>query len=491
MKIGFIKDKVPILYFFLFSLVLGISSPILIGKFENPLSALVFFIVALVLFVSIKYPEVAFALFVNAGIFKADPRIFLPEPLDLTVLFGIVSITGIILKIASKHIKIFYPPKRIILPYLIIAVLCIISLSYTLAPIYGSYKLIKFLTITTFAMFGPLFLFQNEDSLKRFFITYVLIVIATLFDVVYGGEMNMYKYNFTQAFGSSGYLGLGKFSGEVLLILSFYFFFKTKTLPLKIIIVGLLISSVFLTLVSGARGSTIALSIVFMAIFIYILGNLVKNNLSLNLKMAIRGEKREIKIFVGFVILFFLCVFTIVLFHDHFSNLFSRTDLLLSNVEESLPVRLYQYYLAVEVLTSFPSAITGLGIGGFSVFAHGYDKKRGAFVHNVFLDFGVDIGIFGLIFFTFLIYWAFVTGFSNIKNAANDNQYFASITLLSLFLFMVIYASIHGNINDSRSLLTWLGSIYAYKRLIYQRKIQIPLDEIKSKYFKKGKSKNG
>ncbi len=470
MRAGFIKNKVPMLYFGLFSLIWGISVPFLSDKLENPLSALFFFIFPIALYGLIKYPEITFALFVNAGIFKADPRLFLPEPLDWTVLFGIVSITGMILKIVTERMKLFYLPKKFILPYLIIAVLSIASITYTLAPIYGTYKLLKFLTITSFAMFGPLFLFQNENNLKRFFITYVLLTIAILFDVVFMGEMHMYKYNFTQAFGSSGYLGLGKFSGEVLLILTFYFFLKVKTLPLKIITMGLLISSAFLTLVSGARGSAIALGIVFIVTFIYIFGNFVKEGLFLNLKMTRRVKKRYIKIFVGFIILFCCFMFTIVHFRDRFSTLFGRTYQLLSNVEESVPVRLYQYHKAFEVLSSFSSAITGLGIGGFSVFAHGYDQKRGAFVHNVFLDFGVDIGIFGLIFFSLLIYWGFATGFSNVKKAANDNQYFASITLLSLFLFMLVYASIHGNINDSRSLLTWLGSIYAYKRVIYQRK---------------------
>ena len=44
MRAGFIKDKVPMLYFGLFSLIWGISVPFLSDKLENPLSALFVFI---------------------------------------------------------------------------------------------------------------------------------------------------------------------------------------------------------------------------------------------------------------------------------------------------------------------------------------------------------------------------------------------------------------------------------------------------------------
>lgn len=466
MEVGFIKDNAPILYLTLFCLLLGVSIPSLVDKLENPMNIFTLLIFPVALYVLIKYPEIPFALFVNAGIYKADTRLHLPEFLDLTVLFGIIAIIGIAIGISRKQIKFFYLPKKLLLPYLVIAILSVISLTYTLAPIYGTLKLLKFLTITSFAMFGPLFLFQNEHSIKRFFITYVFIEIIIVFDVIFSGNLHTYKSGFTEAFGSSGYLGLGMFSGEVFLILSFYFFLNIKTKALKLFIIGLLVSSLFLTLVSGARGSILALAIVFVMIFLCLLVRFLKGELSLHSRGNV--SRRNRKILFGFIIILCIVGFTTSYFHEYFSMLQARIDITLSG--ESDPVRTYQYHKASEVLLSFPSVVTGLGIGGFSMFAHGYDRKRGAFVHNIFLDIGAELGVVGLISFSLLIYWGFATAFRTLKKT-KDAQYFIGITLILLSLFMLVYASVHGNINNCRSLLLWIGLIYAHRSLVYRRRI--------------------
>jgi len=460
MGVGFTKDNALGLYLIIFSLFLGISLSFLFGNLENPLSIFLFIIFPVALYLLVNYPEISFVLFLNAGLFKAHPALRLPEYLDLTVLFSIITIIGIIFGIASKRIKLFYLPIKLLLPYLGVTVLSVASLTYTMAPIYGTYKLLIFLTFTSFAMFGPLFLFQKGKNIKRFFITYVLLAVIMLFDVIFSGELHMYKYGFTEVFGSSGYLGLGRFAGETFLILCYYFFFTIKTMPLKLFIICLLIPVAFLTLVSGARGSLLGLGIAFLAVLIYTNIDIAKRSLFLK-KMRIENKK----ILISFIIILCCFVFTVVCFNEHFTNLFGRTKQLLSNMNESVPIRLYQYHEALKVFSTLPSALTGLGIGGFSVFAHGKDVKKGAYVHNIFLGIGSELGIFGLISFSFLIYWGFATAFGILKRT-KDNQYFTVITLLSLFILMFIYINIHGSINNSRTFLTWLGSIYAYRRLI-------------------------
>lgn len=118
----------------------------------------------------IKYPEITFALFISAGAYKGDPRLsFLPEFLDLTVIFGSFSLIGVVLKIMAKKARFIIPSKKVLIPYIIIALLGIISLFYTRAPMYGTDKLLRFLTITSLSLFLPLFLFQKEFYIKRFF----------------------------------------------------------------------------------------------------------------------------------------------------------------------------------------------------------------------------------------------------------------------------------------------------------------------------------
>ncbi len=460
MRAGFIKDKVPVLYFALFSLVLGISLPFFIDKLENPLNIFILLLFPVALYALVKYPEIPFVLFINAGIYKADPRLHLPEFLDLTVLFGIIATIGIIFSIIRKKIRLVIPPMKMFLPFFIIMMLAITSFAYTEAPICGREKLLRLLTLTSFAMFAPLFLFQSEHSIKRFFITYVLLAMGMFLDVISRG-LYTNKWGFVEAFGSSGYLGMGKFSGEALFILSFYLLLSVKTKIYKTFIIGLLICTAFLSLVSGTKASVLALAIVFLVILVYNIGHIAKRNLFLK---RMQAKNREILI----VSIITLCAFafTTVYFKEYFFTFFSRAKLLISGEFDS--VRLYQYEKALEALSSFPSGLVGLGIGGFSMFAHGYDQKRGVYVHNIFLDIGAELGIFGLISFSLLIYWGFATAFRTLKKA-KDTQYYTGITLISLFLFMLFWASVHGNINDNRSLLTWLGSIYAYKRMMYQR----------------------
>lgn len=445
--------------FFVFLLIFFAVSRIGILALLAPLLIIVLYLLILV-------PEVAFALFLNAGIYKADSRLnFLPEFLDLTVCFGIISIIALLFGIIRKKIKFFLPPKKLLLPYLCIVVLAVTSIVYTLAPIYGTHKLLKFLTMTSFALFGPLFLFQNEHSIKRFFMMYVLLSALMAVDVFWGEGVKYYRTTrFYQAF-SSGQSGLAMVTAETILILIFYFLFTTKTKLSKLFIISLIFPTFFACLISGARGSVFILGILFLIILVYYtIGDFVRRAPFLN---KVHTENK--KILITLIIILCVLVYFTIHFQVYFSTFFRRTSLLLSNVEEYESVRLYQNKKAVEALLSFPSGLIGLGIGGFSMFGHGSDRKRGAFVHNIFLDIGSELGIFGLMSFSLLIYWSITTAFGILRRV-RGNQYFMGITLLLLFSFMLIFASsVNGEINDCRSLFTWIGSIYAYKRLISRK----------------------
>jgi O-antigen ligase len=434
---------------------------------------ILFPIIIIGLFYLIKYPEIAFVLFVNAGIFKADPRFQLPEPLDWTILLALISIVGIFRKRIMK--RTIYPQihRNILIPYIIMAALSIISYSYTLSPIYGEIKLLKFLTLTSYALFGPIYIIRDVNDMRRFFGTYVGLSIITFGDVIMAGEIQTFKYNFTQAFGSSGYLVLGKISGEVSIIVALYYYLNQNKIWLRAISIALLISNIYLTLITGARGSAIALGVVLIIAILFLVGKIIKNNIVLNKSLSKTGLKIILSIIV---ILISVSIFTIEN-KEKFSSLIARTSQLTNNINTSVPVRIHQFKIAIDILTTMPTAFTGLGIGGFSMYAHGYDKTRGAFVHNIFLDIGVDIGVIGLLSFIIMIILALKTCLQLLKYDKSDDNYYIRITLLTLLLFMLFYSSVHGNINDSRSLLTWVGTIYAYETIlrkqIYYKRHQI------------------
>jgi hypothetical protein len=84
------------------------------------------------------FPEIAFLFFINAGVYKpALETSGITEFLDMTLLFEFLCLTGIVIGIARRRIELTMPPLKMVLPYVVMAAISVISLSYTGAPLYG------------------------------------------------------------------------------------------------------------------------------------------------------------------------------------------------------------------------------------------------------------------------------------------------------------------------------------------------------------------
>jgi O-antigen ligase len=458
---NFIKRRTPgNVFAFVIYILLSLSCSVILGVAKN--NALLVFIppfLILALYYMFKFPEITFALFLNAGIYKADPRLdFLPGFFDFTVLFSAITILGIIIRIITKKIRTIFIPAKLLVPYMFMTIMYTISIIYTPAPIYGSDKLLRFLTFTTLSTFAPLFLFQDEKQIKRFFILYILFTIAMAFDLGTRLFQKQVETTFLMAFGG-GRLAMGRLAGETSIILCFYFLLSVKNKLLKIILIGLIILSVFVNFSSGSRGSGIGLAIAFMGVIIYTILRIAKFKMSLFNRIKIEDRR----IFVTIIFMLISFAFILIRFHDNFLTFFMRTQSLLQSPEEVSSERIYGFNKVFEALSTFPSALIGLGIGGFSVFAWGVDQRY--FAHNIFLDIGGDIGIFGIIAFSFLLYSVFKDILTILKKAKAD-KYFMGITISSMFLFMLFFASIHGEVNDCRFLFAYISLVFAYKRFI-------------------------
>ncbi|MGB4687741.1 MAG: hypothetical protein WBH25_02925, partial [Coprothermobacter proteolyticus] len=113
-----------------FSLATGAPSITVWLSFFAPLCYLGYVLI-------VNYPEIAFALFLTAGVYKADPRFSaVQQVIDLTVLFAILSLLGVFYGVfISKRIRLITPPLSMLLPYVGLFVLSAISLIYTLSPL--------------------------------------------------------------------------------------------------------------------------------------------------------------------------------------------------------------------------------------------------------------------------------------------------------------------------------------------------------------------
>jgi hypothetical protein len=67
------------------------------------------------LYLLIRYPEISFALFLIAGVYKADPRLaFIQNYFDLTLSFGFLTIIGLIfrkIKTPSSKLLSHFPQR--------------------------------------------------------------------------------------------------------------------------------------------------------------------------------------------------------------------------------------------------------------------------------------------------------------------------------------------------------------------------------------------
>jgi len=404
-----------------------------------------------------KYPEIYFALFLTAGVYKADPRLsFLPKFLDLTVFFEFLTILGVLYSLLRRKLRFALPPRAIFLSYVFIITLAILSLSYTLAPSYGTDKLLRFLFITSPAFFFSIILFQKRETYIRFWAIFIILATIMGFDIIRGG-LAPGEIGFHEALGSN-YLAVGRISGiAILSALPFFFVIKQKLYKFCLLfIMGLFIFSMF---ISGGRGPLVSFvsSIVFLLTYFGINSLKIKRN-----KFVV--NKRNLKVLSYLVLFFIFALFIVMYFRNYFLTIFSRMMLLENLSEASTETRLELYNTAVIFIKSSPRNIVGLGIGGFSVLYCGYDVRL--YPHNIFLEIASELGILGFFAFVFIIYRSFVRVLSNIRESKIEMDYYLNIGLLLNLAFMLINSSVSGDINDNRLLFAILGLIYAYSRIL-------------------------
>ena len=423
----------------------------------NIILALPFIIIFLSFFIyllSVKYPEISFALFLTAGVYKADPRLsFLPGFIDLTVLFGVFAIIGVLYNIfIRRKIRLIVPSIPILLPYLGIVSISLLSLLYTRAPIYGSDKLLRFLTITSTAFLLPFYLFQDKKAVDRFFIIFIILGLAMFLDIISGG-LKPENLGFKTAFGSN-YLAVGRVCGIALTILFLYFLPQTKIFGYRVLYISISGILVFATFISGGRGPLIS---TFLTIFIILIYQFIISFSKIISKLSIRRISFSV-LKLGVVLLIIsLLIFTI--FYKYFQTIIIRMTLLREGLGASTLERLNRYAKSLEVITAFPTFITGLGIGGFSVYYDGVDIR--SYPHNIFLEIGSELGFLGLLFFVLIVYFTVKRAISTIRRVKTGSDYFLILTILALFINMLINSSVSGDINDNRLLFTWIGMIYS------------------------------
>ena len=412
---------------------------------EFPAKFSLFVVVAVLLVILVaKCPEVLLALFINAGELKNNPLFRLPF-VDLTVFLGLLTALGIIWGIRQKRLKFTIPPLKMYLPFLLICLISAISVMYTTAPAYGLDKLLKFAVLTGLAFFGSFYLLADNKRLRNFMIVYIIYALVLAVDVLQKSPLPGQDEIMTSL--TSNYLMTGAIMAEAFMMVFLYFFMIDKSSVRRgVYLLAFSPMALYVLMLSGGRGPFLAL------IF------------TLVLTLVLAGHPASRKRSVRFWIIVVLAAGGIYLTYDYqnFTRMTSRMMMLDEGGGRSAMERIYMAKAALEAMGTMPYFFTGLGIGGFSLYYHGLDELGGMYLypHNILLELGSEIGIFGLLSIILLLYWSFSKAYSLVKKSIGDNYYIA-VTVLSIFLFTLINALKSGDINDHRLLFTVMGAIYS------------------------------
>lgn len=440
-----------VIQIFLIGVFTALLSLIIANKIVDFKNFILILIAITLVFKIMHYPEILFALFLTAGTYKADPRLeFIQNHLDLTITLGVLTVISFLIQM--NNIRKITIDKQLLKPYLVFILISAISLLYTPAPIYGVDKFLRFITITTLALFFPFLLTWDYKKLNRFFITIVLLALTMFVDMM-GGGITKGTIGFRTALGSN-YLAAGRIIGTATIIALFFILTLEKAVS-KIIYFMLIPFLSLGVFIPGGRGPILAL-------FISILFILILNVILCIERLACARFLPKSSLYLNIFGIFFVLILIIVIgiFPDYFVTTFKRFEILLTVLGESATGRISMYKAAVKAITNYPTFIIGLGIGGFSKYFSGIDTRL--YPHNIFLEIFSELGIFGVTIFVIILIRSILIAVKQFKTSLTVESRVLYITLFGLFIFMLINSSISGDINDNRLLFTWIGFIFAF-----------------------------
>lgn len=379
--------------------------------------------------------ELFLALFLFSGFFKEELT-FLPSFLDITILFGILTLIVVLKRLYEKPF-ITYKMFLGIAFYFFIFSLMLLSTFYTTSEVYAQEKIIKYITITAGAFFGALFLIRTPTSLKRFLYGVILIGVGMsaglFFWVDYSGTGAMYIDN---------YASIGRSAGISLVTALCLVLLEGETLKSKVVGVSVILLLSFSLLASGVRMPLIAAF--FSLILIFFSSFKIKNN--------VIYYNKGLKWFLGIGIIALLLALPF-LRSEFFQRSFNRFMILL-NIDggEDPTGRIDRFATAFDMF--YESPLLGKGVGSFAIDYSGVDSTN--YPHNLFLEILSELGFIGFAAFSLMIIIIFVNLFVLKKFSSSKNSV-VIIALFATFLYTFLNANVAGDINDNRILFSFMA----------------------------------
>lgn len=381
------------------------------------------------LLVSVFSFETLFVLYLFAGQFKADPR-FSWVPVDLTLLFMVVSMVGAVYTIA-KRAKISRSAVLGVLSYLLFACWGAVSLLWAPQASYAQEKAVRILTTLFWAYTGAALVISGDPvRMGRFY--RALVVFATWMAIeamrVYllGGPSEPRPQ---QVLGGN-YLGVGRIVGVglVVLLVDWLFNRRWSRLEAAVRVAGLALFAIVL-LAAGGRGPLLATVFTIL--------------LTIGI---VRGISRVtvLSLVVGVVILVTAGLVPL--------TTLDRLSVLITQAYGG--VSAYQRLVLMEgALRQFHvSPLVGRGIGSFPYHYYGDPQLKRGYPHNIVLEVLAELGLVGMILLGLLCLMS-IRGVQWKGVASQPTQLLPILLVTNAF----INAFVSGDLPDNRFLFAALG----------------------------------
>ncbi len=391
--------------------------------------------------ISLTSIEFVYTVFLVSGMIK---NIFLyfgiPTGLDFTILsFGILLILFIIDMHKNQFlVKINSYSFYSLISFLLILTMILFSWIYTKSEYYFYEKTAQFITIIG-AFLLPIL--KKSFSIELFFKSFIIVlfILTAIYLPLFLKSYSLFTHDYKNIYSGKemiiyqSYLIMGYLIGVALIMIFFSSYFP------KVFKHG--ISTLFFVtlFISGARGPLIVILLIFAAWVIW------------------RLKKESLNVIKQSFILLTLVLFFTVIFHDRINTIetinrsIERLTALSSVSNDSASNdRLERYNF---VLNSFDETniFLGHGFGSFGIEFEKVDARN--YPHNIFLEFLFELGLLGLLIYSFFILIVIIKVIRIRK-----------FLYFSLFLFLFLNSLKSLSITDSRVLFGIMSVMLAYKK---------------------------
>jgi O-antigen ligase len=386
-------------------------------------------------------PEVCLALFITAGAFKDELAVILRTGSDLTLILAGLLAAGLIVRGVRSGIRNVLPPGRLALFLTLVVLVMVTALLTAEANVYGSEKTLRFVALTAPTALAAAALLRSDLVLHRFLFAFMALgLVMTAAGTVTGEGLR--AFNATHI-ATGRVIGFG-------LIATVYFVGRWRRPAVMLPLISAGAAMVFGLLYSGSRGALAAFLVAMAATGLLLLG------LRQRRRWAIAGLAATVTM---------VAVATVAA-PDAVRFMNER----LRGVNAAAPytgatgARLNLAQAAVEMLAANP--VFGVGPGGYSLELGGPDAPRGAYPHNILLEFGAEFGLVGLAAFLLLLGWALrhpllalrpeagAVESTPLPSRAKQPRAVLAVALLAYCLANALFS---GDINDNRILFCAVG----------------------------------